>query len=226
MSVFAPSAPQIWAMETRARRSQFRAGNSGAVSFRFVSSRQLAARNDVTRSSRPVLRYKALSGDRSVPGRYCADASDSRGSVFVHCVRGGRKRGPPAGRKPRPTPSRTARRWPTPATARAAIPPIPQSRSPAASGSIRRSAAIYSPNLTPDRDTGIGGWSDEDFYPRAARRRGARRLALLSGVPLSLFHQTDPPGHPGDPGLSRDADAGQQQAAAAGTALAAELSRR
>jgi mono/diheme cytochrome c family protein len=24
--------------------------------------------------------------------------------------------------------------------------------------------AIYSPNLTPDRDTGIGGWSDPDFY--------------------------------------------------------------
>jgi mono/diheme cytochrome c family protein len=24
--------------------------------------------------------------------------------------------------------------------------------------------AIYSPNLTPDRDTGIGGWSDDEFY--------------------------------------------------------------
>ena len=28
--------------------------------------------------------------------------------------------------------------------------------------------AIYSPNLTPDRETGIGGWSDEEFY-RALR---------------------------------------------------------
>jgi mono/diheme cytochrome c family protein len=28
--------------------------------------------------------------------------------------------------------------------------------------------AIYSPNLTPDRDTGIGAWSDDDFY-RALR---------------------------------------------------------
>jgi mono/diheme cytochrome c family protein len=28
--------------------------------------------------------------------------------------------------------------------------------------------AIYSPNLTPDRDTGIGGWSDDTFY-RALR---------------------------------------------------------
>jgi mono/diheme cytochrome c family protein len=30
---------------------------------------------------------------------------------------------------------------------------------------------IYSPNLTPDRDTGIGGWSDADFY--GALRFGA-----------------------------------------------------
>jgi mono/diheme cytochrome c family protein len=28
--------------------------------------------------------------------------------------------------------------------------------------------AIYSPNLTPDRDTGIGNWSNDDFY-RALR---------------------------------------------------------
>src|SRR5260370_41997170 len=28
--------------------------------------------------------------------------------------------------------------------------------------------AIYSPNLTPDRDTGLGAWSDEQFY-RALR---------------------------------------------------------
>ena len=32
---------------------------------------------------------------------------------------------------------------------------------------------IYSPNITPDRETGIGAWSDEDFYKRAARRRAA-----------------------------------------------------
>src|SRR5262245_13058817 len=28
--------------------------------------------------------------------------------------------------------------------------------------------AIYSPNITPDRGTGIGSWSDDDFY-RALR---------------------------------------------------------
>jgi hypothetical protein len=24
--------------------------------------------------------------------------------------------------------------------------------------------AVYTPNLTPDRETGIGAWSDDDFY--------------------------------------------------------------
>src|SRR4051794_15405277 len=33
--------------------------------------------------------------------------------------------------------------------------------------------AIYSPNLTPDRDTGLGSWSDEEFY-RALRYGVAR----------------------------------------------------
>ena len=48
------------------------------------------------------------------------------------------------------------------------------------------------------------------FSPRAARGRVARRLALLPGVSLSLFHQTDARRHRRDPRLSRDADAGQQ----------------
>ena len=33
--------------------------------------------------------------------------------------------------------------------------------------------SIYSPNLTPDRDTGLGGWSDEEFY--SALRYGVAR---------------------------------------------------
>ena len=61
-----------------------------------------------------------------------------------------------------------ARRWSRPATARAAIPPIPAK--PFAGGKRIDTpfGAIYSPNLTPDRETGIGAWSDEDFY-RALR---------------------------------------------------------
>jgi mono/diheme cytochrome c family protein len=34
---------------------------------------------------------------------------------------------------------------------------------------------IYSPNITPDRSTGIGAWSDEDFYQ--AMHHGTRRTA-------------------------------------------------
>src|SRR5882724_2280698 len=60
---------------------------------------------------------------------------------------------------------------------------------------------------------------------RAALRRGARRLALLPGLPLSEFYKTHAPGHWCDPGLSGDADAGEEFPAAAGIALAAELSR-
>ena len=52
---------------------------------------------------------------------------------------------------------------------------------------------IYSPNLTPDRDTGIGGWSDADFYGALRYGAGPRRLALLSGLPLPLFHEADAP---------------------------------
>jgi mono/diheme cytochrome c family protein len=37
--------------------------------------------------------------------------------------------------------------------------------------------AIYSPNLTPDRDTGIGRWSDSDFY--RALHEGSRRMVRL-----------------------------------------------
>ena len=68
--------------------------------------------------------------------------------------------------------------------------------------------AIYSPNLTPDRDTGIGAWSDEDF--RRALREGVAPdgSRYYPGFPLSLFHQTDPRRYPGDPRLSCDADTG------------------
>ncbi|MGY3409125.1 mono/diheme cytochrome c family protein [Bradyrhizobium sp. GM5.1] len=50
----------------------------------------------------------------------------------------------------------------------AATPPIPPNRSRAESASTHHSGAIYAPNLTPDRDTGIGAWTDTDFT-RAVR---------------------------------------------------------
>ena len=44
---------------------------------------------------------------------------------------------------------------------------------------------IAVPNITPDRDTGIGSWSEADFRRRHARGRRARRQAALSGDALS-----------------------------------------
>jgi mono/diheme cytochrome c family protein len=46
---------------------------------------------------------------------------------------------------------------------------------------------IYSPNITPDRETGIGGWSDEDFYNAmhfGVRPNGAR---LYPAFPYPYF---------------------------------------
>src|SRR6185437_735018 len=63
------------------------------------------------------------------------------------------------------------------------------------------------------------------FSPRAARGHLAPGIALLPGLSLSLLHEDDQRRHPGDPRLSRDPDAGAQFGAAAGAALAAELSR-
>src|ERR1700730_16244867 len=65
---------------------------------------------------------------------------------------------------PRPRPSRRARRsrrQPTAPPCHTADPAKPFA------GGKRIDTpfgAIYSPNLTPDRDTGIGAWSDGEFY--------------------------------------------------------------
>ena len=50
----------------------------------------------------------------------------------------------------------------------AAIPPIPQSPLPGGVRIATPFGGIYAPNLTPDRETGIGNWRDEDFL-RALR---------------------------------------------------------
>ena len=39
---------------------------------------------------------------------------------------------------------------------------------------------IYSPNLTPDRDTGLGAWSDDEFY--RALHEGIGRALLLKSL--------------------------------------------
>ena len=62
---------------------------------------------------------------------------------------------------------------------------------------------IYSPNLTPDRETGLGGWSDDDFV-RALRHGvapdGSRYYPAFPIRTHQMIRDDQ-----GDPGLSRDA---------------------
>ena len=69
---------------------------------------------------------------------------------------------------PRRRPSRTARRWSMAGDCASCHTADPAK--PFAGGKRIDTpfGAIYSPNLTPDRDTGLGAWSDDDFY-RALR---------------------------------------------------------
>ena len=49
---------------------------------------------------------------------------------------------------------------------------------------------VYSVNITPDPDTGIGAWSEEDFY-RAMHDGIDQQGKRLYGVSLSLVHAHD-----------------------------------
>src|ERR1700688_4771932 len=68
MSVFAASAPQIWAMETGARESQFHAGPATAVVA--LCPGASLPRNDVTLSQPWFRVIIPPRGDQSVPERY------------------------------------------------------------------------------------------------------------------------------------------------------------
>ena len=50
---------------------------------------------------------------------------------------------------------------------------------------------IYSTNITPDVETGIGAWSYPAFERVDARRHSSRRTASLSGVSLYAFREDD-----------------------------------
>jgi hypothetical protein len=47
---------------------------------------------------------------------------------------------------------------------------------------------IYSTNITPDRDTGIGTWTDEDFLQGHAQRYRSARTAFVPGLSVSVVH--------------------------------------
>ena len=77
------------------------------------------------------------------------------------------------------------------------------SRSPADGRSRRRSARLAAPNITPDRETGIGAWTDDQFD--AAVRRGLSRngARLYPAMPFPYYTPDVAGGREGHPRLSQ-----------------------
>ena len=202
MSFFHAGAPQIWAMEPRAQRSQFRAGMTACL-FRFVSSGSLAAkrRDALARRFRAITRRsgKSVQGRRPPCGRLCAGLL-----LCTAFVAGAARAEPSAETIARGKALTEAGGCASCHTADPAKPFAGGKRIDTPFG------GIYSPNLTPDRDTGIGAWSDDEFLAGVALRRGAATARAIIRRSPTQFHRTDPRRHSGDPRLSRDADAGPQ----------------
>ena len=74
---------------------------------------------------------------------------------------------------------------------------------------------IYTPNITPDPETGIGKWTCRRLLSRAARRQVEGRLASLSGVPVSELHEGHARGRGRDLRLHPDDRAGEEEEHAA-----------
>ncbi len=51
---------------------------------------------------------------------------------------------------------------------------------------------VFSPNITPDRDTGIGGWSDEEFYRAMHDGIGKHGENLYPAFPYDAFTKLSP----------------------------------
>jgi hypothetical protein len=67
---------------------------------------------------------------------------------------------------------------------------------------------VTAPNITPDRESGIGGWSDEDFYRTMTDGIGRHGEYLYRHV-LPVVHQDDAKRRPGSQGLLVLAEAGR-----------------
>ncbi len=62
-------------------------------------------------------------------------------------------------------------------------------RMPAGARSIRRSGACSRPNITPDRDTGIGAWSADDFWNALHNGKSREWPPAVSGLPVHELHE-------------------------------------
>ena len=136
-----------------------------ASAFRFVSSGSPGAKwRDAP--TRPLSRYNAIR--RSIgAGTTSDDADDSRRFVLCTAFVAGEGRAQP--RPSRPADDIARGKALTEAGDCASCHTADPAKPFAGGKRIDTPfGGIYSPNLTPDRDTGIGGWSDDDFY-RALR---------------------------------------------------------
>src|SRR5258706_3324524 len=156
MSLSAASASQISAMEPRVRSSQFHARMAPAL---FVLCLRMAlSRNDVTFSS-IWFRAITLRRHKLVQGQYCAMRPIL--AIILLCTA-------LAWRQAQAEPSaetiahgKALTEAADCASCHTADPAKPFAGGKRIDPPFRR---IHSPNLTPDRDTGIGGWSDREFY--------------------------------------------------------------
>jgi mono/diheme cytochrome c family protein len=157
MSVFAGSALQIWALEPRLLESQFHA-TKGTSYFRLCRPAG-PARNDVALGPTGFRVIMPAGRDKSVQGRYsAARAILAVGLLCTAFTFGKAQAGPSA--------ETVARGKALTEAADCASCHTADPSKPFAGGKRIDTpfGGIYSPNLTPDRDTGIGAWSDDDFY--------------------------------------------------------------
>src|SRR6202048_4882593 len=161
MSLSADSASQISAMEPSVQRSQFHARNGGRY-FRFVSRQGPGAKRRNALTGR-VSRYNASWGDKSVQGRLGAMRAVL--AILVLCTASA-----PGKAQAQAPADIVARGKALTDAADCASCHTADPAKPFAGGKRIDTpfGGIYSPNLTPDRDTGLGAWSDDDFY-RALR---------------------------------------------------------
>src|SRR5258707_4721086 len=157
-------------MEPRVLESQFRA-RKGANWFRLVSLRRaVAKRRDIVAGV--ISRYNAAGTDKLLQGPYCAMRAIL--AILVLCTAFGFGQA-----QAEPSAETIARGKALTEAADCASCHTADPAKPFAGGKKIDTpfGGIYSPNLTPDRDTGLGAWSDEEFY--RALRYGVRRDGSL-----------------------------------------------
>src|ERR1700704_4639812 len=144
-------------MEPRVLESQFRARKSASW-FRLVSLRRaVAKRRDVLTGA--ISRYSGPGGDKLVQGPYCAMRAIL--ATILLCTAFGFDQG-----QAEPSAETIARGKALTEAADCASCHTTDPAKPFAGGKRIDTpfGGIYSPDLTPDRDTGLGAWSDDEFY--------------------------------------------------------------